>query len=172
MLDVESSDARQKTIGLFQFVVFVVTGIACLRWIHRASSNAHVLAGRALQFTPGWAVGWYFIPVLCLWKPFQAMSEIAQVSASAARRPLPDLGPWWTFWLIGNLSGSLAFNLQREAQEISTLMWGSAAWIASDLASLVADLCLIGIVKAISSMQLQGYDTRRMAPATGAAQPA
>lgn len=39
--------------------------------------NAWAIGG-ILQptMTPGWAVGFYFIPIALIWKPFQGMSQI------------------------------------------------------------------------------------------------
>ncbi|HSG66518.1 MAG TPA: DUF4328 domain-containing protein, partial [Gammaproteobacteria bacterium] len=71
----EASDARQLLVGIFQIAIFIVGGILMLMWIHRANYNARQLGAAGLRFTPGWAVGWYFIPILNLWKPYQAMKE-------------------------------------------------------------------------------------------------
>ena len=51
---------------------FVAVGM----WIHRAHANLREASDRAYEFSPGWAVGWYFIPIANLFKPFQAMKEL------------------------------------------------------------------------------------------------
>jgi len=45
-----------SAIGLAALIVF-------LMWIHRANRNVHLLSGETLAITPGWALGWFFIPV-------------------------------------------------------------------------------------------------------------
>ena len=58
----------------------VVTGIVWLVWQHRSQSNLR-RQGCGLAFTPGWAVGWWLIPMANLWKPFQATRELHKASA-------------------------------------------------------------------------------------------
>jgi Domain of unknown function (DUF4328) len=41
--DAEVSEIRQGAIGVFQFIMFIVTGILILKWIHRANFNARQL---------------------------------------------------------------------------------------------------------------------------------
>src|SRR5437868_6687462 len=68
-------DGVELVSGLVTILVFIITGVLFLRWIHRANRNARALGAQGMRFTPGWAVGWYFIPIASLWKPYQAMKE-------------------------------------------------------------------------------------------------
>ncbi len=78
----EASDTRQGLIGICQIAVYIVSAFLILRWIYCANYNAHQLGATEMHFTPGWSIGWYFIPIANLWKPYQAMKEIWQVSAN------------------------------------------------------------------------------------------
>lgn len=87
------------------FAVTFLTGLVlALRWIYLANANAHALGAEGMRFTPGWAVGWYFVPIANLWKPYQAMKEIWQASAVKTDWRVvrvPRLLPWWwAFWLL------------------------------------------------------------------------
>jgi hypothetical protein len=73
--EVESNDTRQAWIGYGFLAVFIITGIVFLKWIHAANRNARAMGAQGLRFSPGWALGYYFVPVLSLWKPYQAMKE-------------------------------------------------------------------------------------------------
>jgi len=57
-----------------------------------------------MEITPGWAVGWNFIPIATLWKPYQAIRQIWQASHNLQAPesvPVPNLFVWWwTFWII------------------------------------------------------------------------
>src|SRR5687768_18623297 len=44
------------------FLMFVVSVVVVALWIHRAHANLRDAGVGGLEFTPGWAVGWYFIP--------------------------------------------------------------------------------------------------------------
>lgn len=82
-----------------------------MMWVHRVVRNAHVLAKTTLDQTPGWAVGFHFIPIVSLWKPFVAIKETWNASHGL---PLTEgnklLGWWWACWLLNSfLSGLLPF---------------------------------------------------------------
>jgi hypothetical protein len=75
----------------------VATGILVLVWVYRAMAVAHRLTP-GLTISPGWAVGWFFVPVASLWKPYEAMVQIVEGSSPNAvgrRKPVRDLIFWW-----------------------------------------------------------------------------
>ncbi len=63
--DAEASDRRQGIIASIHLTVFIVSAILILKWIYRANYNARQLGAKDMRFTPGWSVGWYFVPVFC-----------------------------------------------------------------------------------------------------------
>jgi Domain of unknown function (DUF4328) len=65
----DANDLRQQALGVMQIILLVVTGILFLRWVFRANESARLLGALEMKFTPGWAVGWYFVPLANLWKP-------------------------------------------------------------------------------------------------------
>jgi hypothetical protein len=77
--EVDVSDF-QGIIAILQLVNLVVLIVLFCIWIYRANSNARQLGATDMQFSPGWSVGWYFIPIANLWKPYQAMCEIWRAS--------------------------------------------------------------------------------------------
>ena len=54
----------------------LVAAVVCLIWIYRVHANLPVLGARNLKFTPLWAVGWWFIPIAHLFRPYQVLREI------------------------------------------------------------------------------------------------
>ncbi|WP_442679478.1 DUF4328 domain-containing protein [Sphingomonas sp. ASY06-1R] len=101
-----------EVVGLLSFVVLIATVIIVGRWIYMASANAHTIAPD-LQIKAGWAVGWYFIPVANLFKPFQGMKEIwlaSRFGLNWQSHTAPShLRAWWAMWLITNIVGNIAF---------------------------------------------------------------
>lgn len=100
-------------------VLQVFTVLVCIvivgRWIYRASANAHAVTDE-LNITPGWAVGWYFVPFANLFKPFQAMKEIwlacHRSGAGYDERTPALLGWWWGLWLVSNFMGNIIFRME------------------------------------------------------------
>lgn len=66
--------------GIFYLVVYIITSVLFLRWVYVSNRNARALGASDMQHSPGWSVGWYFIPIATLWKPYQAMKEIYKAS--------------------------------------------------------------------------------------------
>lgn len=105
-------------IGSGLFLTFCGAGLFFLIWLFRASKSLESFGVQALKFSPGWVVGWYFIPVFYLFKPFQAFAEIWQSSspdhdttlpAERAKVLLPPLIMlWWFFWIFSNIVDNVA----------------------------------------------------------------
>ncbi|MCP5535343.1 MAG: DUF4328 domain-containing protein [Akkermansiaceae bacterium] len=92
-------------------ILIIVTVVVFAMWINRSCKNAWLLDPPRMRITPGWSVGYYFIPILNLWKPYLAMKEIRSASYGrdhALRRTLPL---WWTFWIISSMLGQIIFRM-------------------------------------------------------------
>src|SRR5205809_7873998 len=77
------ADARDAFVGatsLLWLVAFLATVVVRSIWQHRAQANARALTHDGTEFTPGWAVGWWFIPIANLFKPFQTVRELWKAS--------------------------------------------------------------------------------------------
>jgi len=92
-------------ISLPMATLALATIILAAVWIYRAATNLRALDVQGLTIGPGWAVGWYFIPIANFWKPYQAMREIWQASSRTRQwqdLATPSLLPaWWGLWLLG-----------------------------------------------------------------------
>jgi hypothetical protein len=99
-------------------LVFVAATVFFLVWIYRAHQNLTPLKADFIEFTPGWAVGWWFIPFANLVKPFQVVREIWCESdpevpegpsflASSLHSAPTYIGLWWAFWIAMNVSANI-----------------------------------------------------------------
>jgi heme/copper-type cytochrome/quinol oxidase subunit 2 len=93
------SDQRVATVTTAALIVLVVTGIVWLVWQHRSQANLHAARVRELEYTPGWAVGWWLILFANLVKPFQTMRELWKASGGEQHwrhvETWPLIGWWW-----------------------------------------------------------------------------
>ncbi|HKP70301.1 MAG TPA: DUF4328 domain-containing protein, partial [Pyrinomonadaceae bacterium] len=106
----------QGLIYLGSVPLHLVVIVGFLIWLYRAHANLDALGARNLEFTPGWAVGWWFIPFANLVKPYQAVREVwyesdpdadpnDKVFLTASLRTAPTyMGVWWAMWLISNIA--------------------------------------------------------------------
>jgi len=150
------------TIDLAQAGVALALIILFCNWIPCANRNARALGATGLRFTPGWSVGWYFVPVMNLFRPYQAMKEIwmASVPSDATdrqqRAPSSLLGSWWALWLVSGASGLLVLWLTPAGWDEVRL----AAW--ASLYSNAVDIPL-AIVAMLVVWRIHGMQERRRA---------
>ncbi|MEM9429901.1 MAG: DUF4328 domain-containing protein [Pseudomonadota bacterium] len=86
-------------------VLALAASVWFLIWTFRAFRLAAEAMPGATDVTPGWAVGWYFVPIWFLWKPYIALRDIWTAALSA---PVPALfARWWTTSVIAISSAIL-----------------------------------------------------------------
>lgn len=155
--DGEASDQRQGIVGILYLIVFVVSGFLILRWIHRANYNVRQLGAENMKFTPGWSIGYYFIPILTLWKPYQAMREIWKTSKSPSDWRAQDssgiLQVWWFLWLISIFLGQAILRLSMRSEEIPELINLNILIQVSDALDILLALVFLSIVNNIYNFQ-------------------
>jgi heme/copper-type cytochrome/quinol oxidase subunit 2 len=163
--EAEANDLRQRIITVFYLATFIVTGIVFLKWIYRANSNCHGFGAQNMKFSPGWSVGYYFIPFLNLYRPYQAMKEIWKVSKNPAdweNEPgSPLLGWWWALWIISGILGQLSFRMSLRADTVGSLKESTIISIVSGLFDI--PLCLVG-VSMVSAIFLRQKRLTEMTP--------
>ena len=150
--DGKVSDSRQQVIRTIYTINFIISGFLILRWIHRANFNAHQLGAEGMVFTSGWSIGYFFIPIMSLFKPYQAMKEIWQTSHNPKRWNMVEvskiLPAWWTVWLINSFLGQIIFRTADDAEEIEPLMRVNLITQASNVIDIfLAILTFLLIVK-------------------------
>lgn len=156
--DGEANDARQGIIGIAYLAIFIVTGILILKWIYRANYNARQLGAKDMRFSPGWSVGWYFIPILSLWKPYQVMKEIWKASSTPdnwSNAEVNSILPWWWFfWLVNSFLGQAVMRMSLRAEEILELKNVNLVYQVSDVVSIGLALVTIALINGIYQAQI------------------
>ena len=56
--------AERIAIDALSSLLFLITGVFYFIWLNRADKNALSFLPKETKFTPGWMVGWYFIPIM------------------------------------------------------------------------------------------------------------
>lgn len=135
----EVYDWLRVSVGVWPLVNFVIT----LFWIYNVNRNTHVLSEQKLEFTPGWAVGWFFIPIASLVQPYMVVSELYNANKQPGdwkrlKRPWIT-GMWWTTTLAGNILGLVMSRILEDqfgqSQEVSLVL--SALIVIHQLLGLV-----------------------------------
>jgi hypothetical protein len=153
-----------------------LTGLACMIlfgvWIVRSGKNAWLFSNLArqsgtsrpgfappfLQNTPGWAVGWYFIPIANFWKPYGAMKEIVQASSVRESLAASLLPTWWTLWLA-----SLIFDRVIRVVDRSETEWDAiqlaVIWTTASGIEIALHLIAIVLVSGVTRVQSDAAST-------------
>jgi hypothetical protein len=156
--DMEANDIRQGIVSVIYMIIYFVLAFLVLKWIYRANYNARKLGAENMKFTPGWSIGYYFIPILAIWKPYQAMKEIWQASKNpldwTSQNPSGILSIWWILWLTSNILGQIIFKLSMRAEELQELIDLNLITQISDSLDIPLALVLLLIVNSIYKMQM------------------
>lgn len=129
-----------------QFVMLMI-------WFYRANKNARAISN-GLETTPGWAVGFFFVPVLSWFRPYLTMSEIWRSAQSPLSwKSLDDpiiLRIWWGCWLAGAIGGMVA-NFGSDGG------LGPLIWIATAFA-IAADGITLHLIRIVAARQWENKD--------------
>lgn len=174
-----ANDSRQQLIGVLQLLLYVGTVVAFLIWFHRVHKNLPDLGGRELKYTPGWAVGGFFVPFLNLVRPLQVMREVWLGSdPSGLERDIASGGPsirnqlgtpaligwWWALFLISGFLGNIAMRMGfGQNQTLDQLQDLTALLVFSDVINIPSALVAIRLVGRITGWQAERGDRIRSA---------
>jgi hypothetical protein len=147
--------------GLVLFVVAVSTIVTFLMWLHLAVRQTEALEIN-VGVTPGWAVGYWFIPFANLVKPYQTVRNLLNGLGGESLVSSARVSLWWALWIADNLFSQAETRLSMSGGlEAETSSAAHAVGLISSLLSIAGAILCIGIVRAAQ----QELDARR--PPTG-----
>ena len=159
-------DAHQELLGRLQLAARILGGIAFLTWFHAAHKNLAAGGLRKLSYTPGWAVGGFFVPILSLFRPYQVMGEVWRGSSYLAapgdtsswreKRESPLVGVWWGCYVVAQITGLIGARLLHAEGDADGYL--TSAWISlsSDGLEVAAAVAAVALVLQISRLQESG----------------
>lgn len=121
--------------SLCALALYIVAGVLNLIWLYRVAAVNRRMTGGATT-APGWAVGWFFVPVAAWWMPFRAVREAWQVASRPAGwrdAPVaPLLRLWWALWLAVTFLnlGTTLLRLPPHSPDRSILIFAIGALVA------------------------------------------
>lgn len=155
-------------VALGVVVFYLGAALTFLLWMRRAAWNLRVLHPDAVfTFTPGWAVGWWFVPFANLVKPLQAMHEIWHYSnpenvdaesgddqqVTWGKKVPALLTVWWVTWVLSNIvERATRDGANAVAVAISSLLW------------LLAGASCLLVIRRVTAMQRECFASRAQGP--------
>lgn len=139
-------------VGFSIAPVYIASAVLTAILFYRANANLRSLGVRGLQHRPGWCAGFWFIPIISLFKPYQVAGEIDQFSRPRGSRiATPPIGMWWTFWIVGNILSNIETRLA-----LSGVALGMAglvlSWVAT-IATCSAGYLFIQVIFSFTNSQ-------------------
>jgi hypothetical protein len=104
-----SNNLRESIVVLLYLLINLLSAIAFIIWFYRAYDNLHKRILNC-EFDSGWAIGSWFVPILCFFRPFNIMNELVEKTniiltfrGIKHRKKWFNVGLWWTFWIITHI---------------------------------------------------------------------
>lgn len=113
-------DSINQGITLFFTLIFLITAVVWCVWTNKSCKNAWFFNAQSgvrpatEVFKPGWAVGYYFIPLVNLWRPMQAMVFIRDAITKHTGSVGTIVGWWWFFWILSNIFSKVTDRIYTE----------------------------------------------------------
>jgi len=143
--------------GIGMLGMMVLSAIFFSLWIHRASKNLRGLNRNGMEYSPGWCVGWFYVPFANLFRPVRAMTELWRASEPDGEGDrwrmamgTPMLGAWWGAYIGSNILSNISARIDDPVTS------GTVGFIGSIVMAASAILCI---------MLMFGIDKRQEAAA-------
>jgi len=128
---------------VIDFALVFISYFAVGAWIYRAHANLLLTDAPQTEYTPGWALGWFAVPIANFFKPFQAMKALWLASHGQPAQT-DETAPgllwfWWLAWITSSVGG-----YRDEIGTFDIVICVSTAFSAA---------CLIAIIRQINAAQ-------------------
>ncbi|HEY9308658.1 MAG TPA: DUF4328 domain-containing protein [Microbacterium sp.] len=126
-----SYDQITFVVTILSVVALLATGVLWVLWQYRAAKH---LPGHTRR-SPGWHVGSWFVPVICVWFPYQNISDLWR--AVGRSRPAWQI-LWWLCWLVSNVLIQISSRIYTSAQDLDQFRVAMSVSIAGEVLLLAA----------------------------------
>ena len=168
----KAQDIRQRLLALIEFGFQLAANIGFVIWVYRSNKNARALKAEAMQFSPGWSVGWFFIPFASLFMPYLVLKELWQASSphyiKEWRRASvsPILGIWWAICVVSILLQYSPLPVLFGQKELTDSAGFGTVWLNAlreffwgrmifDAVGVAASLMTVIVIVSITNLQKQ-----------------
>jgi hypothetical protein len=158
--DAVDTSSRLRAVGVIGVVLFLTTVVVWLLWQYRAHANLRAMGAGNLRFTPGWVVGWWFIPFANFVFPYRTVRELVKASDPtsgvadwAARRTPAMIGLWWAAFLLRTVLNTIANSTTRNATSAGQIVQGHTVALVGIVLEIAAGIFAILIVREVDRRQ-------------------
>lgn len=151
-----SVDNYGLVVGLFFLAMLVLAYVLNGIWIVRAAGNAAKLDPHEGRISSGWALGWFFVPIANLFKPYAAMRQTWVTSVDgpgSMDNPAPVfMRWWWAMWIIAGTTSQISYRIS-DTDDLEVLRNVALLDLAILPVSIAAAVLFIKIITGVSNAQ-------------------
>lgn len=156
-----ANNTRELMIGIIYLIAYIISAITFIQWFRRAYFNLH-LKVNYLSHTEGWAAGCWFVPIICLYRPYQIMKEIYQETKKLLIKNGIDykqsfstnaLGWWWTLWIISGIISQFVYRYSMKAESIDELITSTVASMIGNIIGIPLALITVKVIRDYSNVE-------------------
>jgi len=151
-------DTWSAPLSAGQLIITLISAVLFLMWLYRVRGNLPALGIDQTRWTPEWAIAWWFVPVMNVFRPFQIMRETWKATDPEATGEDWRYHPgsslvcwWWAAFLASNLlnvAGGqfLVFEGYRE---------GTVLLLAGGLFFILSSVLVMALIHGIERRQTE-----------------
>jgi hypothetical protein len=160
MQEIENSDFRNLTFAVVYGIVYIFSAIVFIMWFRRAYYNLKHL-GVKTSYGEGWAAGAWFVPILNLFRPYQIMRELYEISDMYIRSKdenhkanrLIFVGWWWALWVLIGVYDRVVNKVIERIDCAEDYIFGTNMEVVSNILMIPLAICTIKVIKDYRRME-------------------
>jgi hypothetical protein len=156
-----SNDTRERLVGIVFLAVFITSSVFFIQWFRRAYYNLHIRTGNC-ENSEGWAAGAWFVPIVCLYRPYHIMLELWNKTTDLVKEKNKTegtedntmyrfstrlVGIWWTLWIISNVIGRIMLKKAFDDTTIDNFINSTQFSIVDSAFSIVLGMVTILMIR-------------------------
>ena len=143
-------------------IAFLVGVVFYCMWKYRCACNARYFYGGPLLYTPGWCVGYYFIPIMLLFRPYQCMKDIYEKTyfMIGHKAPVAAILTWWLTWILAGV-----------VERVALASGEYAAVVLSHALTLLSSLLVLWVIFTLTRRQYEIVNDPELAAKIGTMDP-
>ncbi len=147
-----ANDLRVNLVQGLESIVGMSMFIVMLCWLYRAYRNM-ITMRMYPRFTAGWAVGYWFIPILNLFRSFQILTEMLVLNGRKFAEKGTLGGIWWCSWFFGFLIPIFYTVSGGSSDQIEMLIRRTDSAVLGAILTIISNAILIFYIRRVMELQ-------------------
>lgn len=162
----ENYSTARAFFDLGSGLLLIMTAVFFLVWVFRSNKNARALGTQGMKYSPGWSVGWFFVPVASIIMPGKVLQELWNASQYSSEdwssKPSDrTVLLWWGLWGASSALEQRMFVKSLTAETVNELYNAAIFTVVVDVLDIF--LCLVSFILVGKISELQTNRARTIA---------